>query len=36
MTSCAVIVSQPDAVIYGLAGLAFIVTIQFIIQAVRR
>jgi hypothetical protein len=36
MTSCAVIVFQPDAVIYGLGGLAFMVVVQFIIQAVRR
>jgi hypothetical protein len=36
MTSCAVIVFQPDAVIYGLIGLASLVAIQFVIQAARR
>lgn len=36
MTSCAVIIFQPDAVIYGVIGMAFIIAIQFIIQAARR
>lgn len=35
MTSCAVIIFQPDAVIYGLAGLLLLVGIQFVMQARR-
>lgn len=35
MTSCAVIIFQPDAVIYGLAGLLFLVAIQFVMQSRR-
>jgi hypothetical protein len=35
MTSCAVIIFQPDAVIYGLAGLLLLVGIQFVVQSRR-